>query len=205
MRVTGGELRGRLIRVPRGDRVRPTQDRVRAALFSILGAEAAAGGFLDLYAGSGAVGLEAWSRGARPVWWVERDRTTLEVLRQNVGTLCGGGGQVVAGDVARFVRKNLTDNKFSIIFADPPYRLSGGRRPVAEARRERRVTAAVDDALAPGALLAAVAAGNWLAADGLLILEQGVDEALEDSDGWRLVDERVYGVARLRMFRRRQS
>ena len=87
MRVSGGALGGRRIEVPGGDRVRPTQDMVRQALFSSLAALVPECRFLDLFAGSGAVGLEAWSRGAAHVTWVERDPRTLAVLRGNVASL----------------------------------------------------------------------------------------------------------------------
>ena len=71
MRITGGELRGRILKVPAAGHVRPTQDAVREALFSILMADVPGARFLDLYAGSGAVGIEAWSRGAAHVTWGE--------------------------------------------------------------------------------------------------------------------------------------
>ena len=87
MRITGGILRGRKIRTP-GNKIRPTQDKVREALFSILDDKVCKAGFLDLFAGCGAVGLDAWSRGAASVYWVESDRRVLSTLKQNVQQLC---------------------------------------------------------------------------------------------------------------------
>lgn len=121
MRVTGGNLRGRIIKV-HGDCVRPTQDRVREALFSIIGAEVVASRFLDLYAGSGVVGLEAWSRGAEFVCWVEVDKGALRGLRESVSGFCDIGAKVVGGDVVKVLKRGLDgEQPFDIIFADPPY------------------------------------------------------------------------------------
>ena len=182
MRVTGGCLRGRLIRVPGGGGVRPTQDRVRAALFSILGGRVAEGRFLDLFAGSGAVGIEAWSRGARRVCWMESDRRVVPVLRENVENLCGGGS-VIPLDAVRNLKKGLAGEQFDIIFADPPYGKKGGQ-----------------DWLPP--LLDALADGTILAPGGLFIIEQRVGAPLCAHEGWRLVGERVYGDTLLRMLER---
>ena len=84
MRVTGGEFCGRILAVPGSGAIRPTQDRVRAALFNILAPESAGAEFLDLFAGSGAVGIEALSRGAERAVFVERDRRNLAVLKGNL-------------------------------------------------------------------------------------------------------------------------
>ena len=105
MRVTGGELRGREVAVPAGRAVRPTQDRVRQALFSALATRIAGSQFLDLFAGSGAVGLEAWSRGAAGVVWVEQNPRVLRVLQANIGALCAPAG--VACGTARAVRSDV--------------------------------------------------------------------------------------------------
>ena len=92
MRITGGEFGGRNLKVPKSDAIRPTQDRVREALFNIIQFEIAGADFLDLFAGSGAVGLEALSRGAKSVTFVERERRHLAVLNEN-GGFPGPGGQ----------------------------------------------------------------------------------------------------------------
>ena len=88
MRITGGEFGGRNLKVPKSDAIRPTQDRVREAVFNIIQFEVAGSDFLDLFAGSGAVGLEAFSRGARSVTFVEANRRHLSVLKENLTLLC---------------------------------------------------------------------------------------------------------------------
>ncbi|MEI6807548.1 MAG: RsmD family RNA methyltransferase, partial [bacterium] len=137
IRVSGGEIRGRRILTP-GDMIRPTQEKVRQALFSCLAEKTPGCRFLDLFAGSGAVGLEAWSRGASFVCWVERDPRVAGVLKQNVASLCvpsegregkvacDGKTRVVMTDAGRFASKAGFDEPFDIIFADPPYAV--GRR-----------------------------------------------------------------------------
>ncbi|MEX1286974.1 MAG: RsmD family RNA methyltransferase, partial [Acidimicrobiia bacterium] len=84
MRIIGGEARGRRLRGPKGDTTRPMTDRAREALFNILGPEVVEAAVLDLYAGTGSLGLEALSRGASSAVFVERDRRALAVLRANV-------------------------------------------------------------------------------------------------------------------------
>ncbi|MBI3987315.1 MAG: RsmD family RNA methyltransferase, partial [Lentisphaerae bacterium] len=141
MRITGGVLGGRRLRVPSGP-VRPTQDRVREALFSSLAAFIPGARVLDLFAGSGAVGLEALSRGAAFVCWVESNRRVFAVLHENIRTLAGdasarmgpkedAGGlppgidPAVAGLVLRealdFLSAAPPEAPFDLVFADPPY------------------------------------------------------------------------------------
>jgi 16S rRNA (guanine966-N2)-methyltransferase len=163
---------------------------VREALFSMLGVRIEGAGFLDLFAGSGAVGIEAWSRGAEPVLWVESSRRVLPTLKENVETLCGGKGRVVVGDAFRLLRKRLVAGPFGVIFADPPYR---GRGPGADAGRR--------DGVLPG-LLDLIAAGDILAPGGLFVIEQEGDAPPASDDRWDMVEDRAYGDTRLRMFRR---
>lgn len=202
MRITGGILRGRQVRVPKGDRVRPTTDRVREALFSVLRDRVEGAAFLDLYAGSGAVGLGAWSRGARPVWWVEQHSSSLAVLRRNVEGLCDEGTRIVRDDAVRFLKKGLVPARFDIIFADPPYREGDwssaiGRR---DGRGKRRSEEGQEGGLS-AVLLAAAAAGDVLAPDGLFVVEQRAGSHYRPVEGWELVRERVYGISCLRVFR----
>jgi 16S rRNA (guanine966-N2)-methyltransferase len=122
MRVVGGTLRSRALRAPKGDKTRPTTDRVREALFSILQAD---GGWLDkrvldLYAGTGALGIEALSRGAESCTFVERDRDALMALRDNVESL-GLTKQVrIVAKTVDSARREIT-GEFALIFVDPPY------------------------------------------------------------------------------------
>jgi 16S rRNA (guanine966-N2)-methyltransferase len=138
-RIIGGEAGGRRIKTPPGDGTRPTSDRVREALFSAV--DAALGSlrgvrFLDLYAGSGAVGLEARSRGAEAVTLVEHDRRTARLIRENAQTLGmardGSCVQVVVSPVARALGQP-PGAPYDVVFADPPYAL-----PAAEVEADLR-------------------------------------------------------------------
>jgi 16S rRNA (guanine966-N2)-methyltransferase len=125
MRIVAGRWGGRRLVAPPGRTTRPTSDRVREALFSILGP---LGGeeVLDLFAGSGALGLEALSRGAAAVTLVERDRAALTALRANVEGL-GAEVRVIAGDVGRFLRSaEESGDHYDLVFLDPPYRTTVG-------------------------------------------------------------------------------
>jgi 16S rRNA (guanine966-N2)-methyltransferase len=131
-RIIAGSRRGRRITMPAGDRTRPTTDRVREALFSAVAAwagtaaqpaeESLAGlAFCDLYAGSGAVGLEAASRGASPVLLVELDSRTTQIIRSNAKAL-GLSVDITTASVAQLLRRPPAQ-AFDVVFADPPYEL----------------------------------------------------------------------------------
>ena len=138
-RIVGGRWGGRRLATPAGEITRPTSEKVRAALASSL---TAAGGLegarvLDLYAGSGALGLELVSRGASTAVFVEQDRAALVALRANVATLQTASTRdssagfdvpvltVVPGDVAAFIARAGDESPFDVVVADPPYDLSG--------------------------------------------------------------------------------
>lgn len=153
-RIIGGTAGGRRIATPRGDATRPTSDRVREALFSAI--ESWCGSlhglrFLDLYAGSGAVGLEAWSRGAAAVTLVEHDRRTAALVRDNARSLGFADVDVRAGGVPA-VLATPPGTPYDVVFADPPY-----------PRADDQVTAD----------LAALVAHGWLAPDALVVVERG--------------------------------
>lgn len=128
MRIVAGLAKGRRLQAPPGDAVRPTADRAREALFSSLQPLLVDAHVLDLYAGSGALGLEAASRGAARVVLVERDRRILEVLRANVAAVGLPGVEVVAGEVAAVLSgrggRQLPGGPFDVVLADPPYATS---------------------------------------------------------------------------------
>lgn len=144
-RIVAGAAGGRRLRAPSGPATRPTSDRVREALFSTLG-DLTGLRFLDGYAGSGAVGLEALSRGARHALLVERDRAALAALRANVAAL-GLAATVHAGDLAHLVSRP-PDRSYDVLYLDPPY-----ADPV-------------------DGVVAAVVAHGWLAAGGRLVVER---------------------------------
>ncbi len=121
MRIIAGYARGRRLKVPVGNRVRPTPDRVREALFSSLHAHIAGSHVLDLYAGAGSLGLEAASRGAASVTFVERDRRVRAVLEANIAAVGVDNFAIIGGDVAEVVARPLEGAPFTVVFADPPY------------------------------------------------------------------------------------
>lgn len=153
-RIIAGAAGGRRLQTPKGDQTRPTSDRVREALFSAV--EAWAGSLqglrvLDLYAGSGALGLEAWSRGAAAVTLVEADRRTADLVRANARSVGCDVAQVLARPVAAVLAEPPAGEPYDLVVADPPYPLA-------------------DEAVA--ADLAALVAQGWLAPDALVIVER---------------------------------
>lgn len=123
LRVIGGELRGRRLRALPGIQVRPTGDRVREALFDILGSRVSGIAFLDAYAGTGAVGVEALSRGASSATFIEKEHAAVTLLRQNLDHAgVARRTRVVARDLAAAVRTlEADDARFDIVYLDPPY------------------------------------------------------------------------------------
>jgi 16S rRNA (guanine966-N2)-methyltransferase len=125
-RIIAGSARGRRIKAPAGERTRPTSDRVREALFSSLASDLGSLTglrFLDLYSGSGAVGLEARSRGAGAVTLVEQDRRTVSLIRQNLRDLGFTRVDVVPGSVPHVLAAS-PEEPYDVVFLDPPYPLS---------------------------------------------------------------------------------
>jgi 16S rRNA (guanine966-N2)-methyltransferase len=122
-RIVGGTWGGRRLATPPGEITRPTSEKVRAALASSLYATGGLVGarVLDLYAGSGALGIELVSRGASSAVFVERDRAALAALRQNIETVGGEGLTVLPGDVHGVVGRSAGMGPFDVVVADPPY------------------------------------------------------------------------------------
>jgi 16S rRNA (guanine966-N2)-methyltransferase len=185
MRIIGGSHRGRRLMTPPGESVRPTGERVREALFDILshGSFAASGlpfagkTVLDAFAGTGAFGLEALSRGAAAAVFIENSKEALAALRRNIRALGEEDRtHVMAGDATRPPRAGIA---CALAFLDPPYK-SGLAVPA----------------------LAALAAAGWLMQDALAVAEVAAREALPPPAGFSVIDERVYGAARLVFLRR---
>lgn len=176
MRITGGVYRSRPLRAPSGDGTRPTSDRVREALFAILAARRTLEGIraLDLYSGTGALALEALSRGAAWVTLVERSRPALAAMAANIAALrVAAHVRVVAGPVERSLGSILRDAPFDLVLADPPYAL------VTSGVAIRTLDSLVD--------------GGALAANALLVLEHGKEDASPLIRGLSLADARRYG------------
>jgi 16S rRNA (guanine966-N2)-methyltransferase len=122
VRVIAGRYGGRRLQAPPGDATRPTSDRVREALFSILGDRVAGARVLDLFAGSGALGLEALSRGAASATFVDAAPAALKSLRANLATL-DAEGTVIRADALRWLRgASAAPRQYDVVFLDPPYR-----------------------------------------------------------------------------------
>lgn len=131
MRVVGGAWRGRPIKAPKGQRTRPTTDRVREALFSLLaarlGGDLGGGRVLDAFAGSGALGLEALSRGVDHATFIEQDRLAAAALRENVTALgAKERARILIGDAFSLAGRGV-GGPFSLILLDPPYTLDPAR------------------------------------------------------------------------------
>jgi 16S rRNA (guanine966-N2)-methyltransferase len=172
MRIVGGRLRGRTLAAPRSQAIRPTADRLRESLFNILvhayGDPVDGARVLDLFAGTGALGLEAMSRGAAEALFVDDRAEARALLRENVEALGLGG-------VTRVFRRDATKlgaahpvAPFTLVFLDPPYRLG----------------------LAEKALASALA-GGWLAGDALIVVEEAAG-AFKPPDGFAEIERRGY-------------
>lgn len=178
LRIVGGSLRGRRIDVPDSAEVRPTSDRVREALFSIIGGEVVGARVLDLFAGSGALGFEALSRGASAVTFVEIESTIVQQIRRSAVEIgVEERVSVIRGEFGReSVQRRLTGS-YSLVLADPPYSAAGPDRSLLPTLR------------------------RLLEADGLLVIEvqRGVSPPV--SAGWRHVRSAHYGRACLLFYR----
>ncbi len=172
LRIVAGSAGGRRLKVPKGVEIRPTQDRIKQAIFSALGERVPGARVLDLYAGTGALGLEALSRGAASAHFVEKNRITGRCIAENLA-LCGFAetGRVLERDALDYLRKT-PPTPFDLVFADPPY--------------DKTKT---DAALHP--LFAHIA--PWLAPDGLLVWEYFSGQSLEGIPGLQTLFQRRYG------------
>lgn len=181
MRVIAGTNRGRRLDTPRTHHLRPTSDRVREALFSILGNRLANGRMLDLYAGTGSVGIEALSRGAAHVTSVESDREALKLLRRNI-QICQIGDEYSLRPqaVEDFLRNpSQWNGPYDIVFADPPY----------------------SDAQGFSASLAERATDQLFAADSWLVIEHATRTTLPMSlGGAQLLRRYRYGDTALSVY-----
>lgn len=180
MRIIGGAGKSRRIATPRGRDTRPTADRVREALFNILAPRLPGSRFLDLYAGSGAVGLEALSRGAEKAVFVERHRPTAALIRENISTLqFTDRATVCQSDVYTFLSgRRPRAGTFEIVFLDPPY--AGG-----DAER----------------MLRAVSRSGLLSDDGVVVMESARAAPPPDrAGGLILVQRRYYGDTALSFY-----
>jgi 16S rRNA (guanine966-N2)-methyltransferase len=183
MRIVGGRLRGRVLNAPASRAIRPTSERLRESIFDILthrypdlldGARVA-----DLFAGSGALGFEALSRGASFALFVDDGAEARALLRGNVESLSLGGVTRIWRADATGLGKAPAGAPFTLAFLDPPY----------------------GKGLA-GPALAALAAGGWLADGALCVVEEAAKAAIATPDGFGMEDERTYGDTKIALLRR---
>jgi 16S rRNA (guanine966-N2)-methyltransferase len=184
MRIVAGSLRGRPIRTPEGQDVRPTSDRARQAIFNILehapwseGIEARR--VIDVFAGSGAMGLEALSRGAGRCLFVDSSETSLAAVRANIEAFgLGERTQLLRQDATRLGRRHQGKPAFDIAFLDPPY-----ARDLA------------------GPVLTTLRTEGWLMAEAVVVLERGSGETAIETPGYERLDQRRYGAAEVLFLR----
>lgn len=185
MRVVAGTHRGRRIAAPAGSTTRPTTDRVREAVFSSLASHAGAFAgmrVLDLFAGSGALGIEALSRGASHVTFVDCDRSALETVRRNLSDLgMNHCSTVVPGDANIVAARTLRGPAYALLLLDPPYRI-----PSTEV----------------SSIIERLAARELLTADALVMWEHGTSTSAEWPDGFSEVATKRYGDTSVSIARR---
>jgi len=184
MRIVGGRFRGRVLATPRSQDIRPTTDRTRESLFNILthGYEAAVEGrrMLDLFAGTGAVGFEALSRGALYVHFVEQSAEGCSLLRANMETLNVREQTGLSRRDATNLGKAGEKQPFDLVFADPPYGQGLGDRALGH-----------------------LALGGWIAENALVILEENKDVAPGPGDAYQMVEKRIFGDSAMHFYRYR--
>lgn len=189
MRIVAGRYRGRALVAPEGQGTRPTSDRARQAVFNVLEhaawAEPMAGQrVMDLFAGSGALGFEAMSRGAGFCLFVETDDEARGAIRENADALGVMGATRVhrRSAIDLGTRPGSDGEAFDLAFLDPPY----GKGLVEQA-------------------LARLIEGNWLTPGAVVVLERGSDEPEIETPGYERLDQRDYGAARVLFLRRSQG
>lgn len=169
LRIIGGEWRGRKLRFADGEGLRPTTDRVRETLFNWLAPRIQGARCLDLFAGSGALGLEALSRGAAEVIFVDTNPAAITTLKENLALLKAENAEVIRGDGLNYLQGNL--RQFDVVFLDPPFRR---------------------DLLQPALKL--LAEQGWLAKGARLYLELESEESLPElPTGWELLRSKEAG------------
>jgi 16S rRNA (guanine966-N2)-methyltransferase len=174
MRVIAGTAGGIQLLVPKSG-VRPTMDRVKAAIFSSLGQAVVGARVLDLFAGSGALGIEALSRGAATAVFVEQDRQAISAIEKNLAKT-KMKGSIRQADVFAFLRRAASNEKFQIIFADPPYEKTKSGERFTEK------------------LLSDEAVSQLLESNGMFVLEKRPNETLPAMKRWRVIRQKAYGT-----------
>ncbi|MGB9839121.1 16S rRNA (guanine(966)-N(2))-methyltransferase RsmD [Thermovenabulum sp.] len=179
MRIIGGTLRGRKLKSLKGMKTRPTSAMVREALFNILGEKVINSIFLDAYAGTGAVGIEAISRGAKKVYFIEKDKEACRVIKENIKTL-GVVDQavIIRGEIPEIFYSITEKDDFDIIFLDPPY----GDFNIA--------------------CINTLKEEGFIRTNTLVILQCSFNEKINLTEEFSVIKEKKYGITKLIFFRR---
>lgn len=180
MRVIAGSAKGRTLKTP-ASITRPTMDRVRAAIFSMLGDRVLGARVLDLFAGTGAIGIEALSRGAAASTFVDQDKKSVEVIRQNLA-LTKFSAEIKQADVFLFLKHQ--QEKFDLIFADPPYASKADINWLSKLLVMPELLNAMND-------------------DALLIVECEKQQLLPEISTLEKIIDRTYGITRIVIFRKK--
>jgi 16S rRNA (guanine966-N2)-methyltransferase len=185
MRIIAGSSGGIRLFVPKTE-VRPTMDRVKAAIFSSLGERVPGANVLDLFAGTGALGIEALSRGAASATFVERNAQAVEAIERNLAQ-AHLSGRIRRQDVFDFLRQGGRTQRFDLIFADPPYETSETGKNFTELLLQ-------NDYLP-----------SCLTSKGLFILEKRPAECLASTHEWQLARRRTYGATETLFLQRKPA
>lgn len=176
MRVISGSARGRKLSAPDGLDTRPTTDRVKESIFNIISPYLPAANILDLFAGSGAMGIEALSRASQHAVFIEQNEKALKVIKKNLtDTRLVDRAEVIRSDAFSFLKR--TKIKFDIIFLDPPY-------------NKGLLTAAIDE----------IHRFSLLADGGIIVAESEVGGELPDGSGFKLIKQSKYGKTVVSVF-----
>ncbi len=182
LRIIAGIWRGRKLSFPDVDGLRPTGDRIRETLFNWVAPEIQGARCLDLFAGSGALGIEALSRGAATSVMIERDTKAAAQLKQNLELLKATNGRVVNDNALSVLQKGNQDEPYHIVFIDPPFQLKLWQ-----------------------AVIEALETGNWLADNATIYLESGRDDQYHPPINWQLHRDKHAGAVSYRLFYREQE
>lgn len=182
LRIIAGIWRGRKLSFPDVEGLRPTGDRIRETLFNWLAPEIQGARCLDLFAGSGALGIEALSRGAGYGVLVERDSKAAAQLKTNLDMLTAKQGRIINGDALTLVQKGNTEDPYHIVFIDPPFQLNLWQ-----------------------AIIDALEVGRWLAEDATIYIESDRNAGYHTPINWQLHRDKHAGHVSYRLFYREQE
>ncbi len=181
MRIIAGDFKGRRLLAPKDARIRPTTDKVKESIFSMIAAYLPDAVVIDLFSGTGNLGLEALSRGARRCWFGDKSRESLELTKRNI-VLCGQEDKAAAvlGDYESVLGK--VTEKADLVFLDPPYRQGLIHKSIGLISRL-----------------------SLLSGEGIIVAEHGADEPLEDRiSGHTRIKEKTYGTITVSIYRKEQ-